>query len=152
MYTTFPGSITPTPTTPGSVLPTPVPSPYTVSRADGEVEVYPSRSIDVGQVYTGVEVTRTEGVGPVRTVVPPAPTEVSWNNEGSGICRSIGSACGRAYLQFEDDRLYTQYAAYAAEVHAFLLQGITFGTAHCIAMFKCEDYGLGMTGRQIKDA
>lgn len=152
MYTSFPSSITPTTSTPGPVLATPEPTPITQTQIDGEVDAYPSYSINVGHVYGTVLNTATKGVGPVSTIVPPAPTEVSGNNDGAGPCRSVGDACDRAYLQFEDDRVYTQYAAYAADVHAFLLQGLTFGKGRCIAQFECQHYGAGMTGKQIKDA
>ena len=152
MYTEFPGSITPITSTPNAVLPTPVPTPFTTTKQDGEVDVYPSQLVHIGHVYSGVKATYTEGAGSASTVVPAAPTEVSGNNKGSGVCHSTGDACNRAWVQFEDDRVYTDYAAYGADVYAFLLQGLTFGKGRCIAQFECEDYGLGMSGRQIKDA
>lgn len=72
--------------------------------------------------------------------------------KGSTVCRSTGDACDRAYHQFDEDRLYTSYAAYVAGVDTMIVQGLTFGKGRCIAQFECEDYGAGMTGKQIKDA
>ncbi|KAL5356474.1 meiotically up-regulated gene family-domain-containing protein [Aspergillus floccosus] len=149
-YTTYPGSITPITSNP--FLTPPIPSPFTTSQAGGEIDVYPSQSVDIFQIVGGLRVTQTVGVGPASTIIPPAPTEISGNNKGSGICQSTGDACDRAYHQFDDDRLYTSYAAYAAEVDTMVLQGLTFGKGRCIAQFECEDYGAGMTGKQIKDA
>ncbi|RJE21509.1 hypothetical protein PHISCL_06142 [Aspergillus sclerotialis] len=152
IYDEFPGTIMAITTTENSVEPTPIPSPFTVTQLDGKVDVYPSQTIDIGQVYTGVEFTRTAGVGPVSTIIPPTPTEVSGNNKGSGVCHGTGDACDRAWTQFDDGRVYTQYAAYAADVYAFPIEDLTFGKGRCIAKFECEDYRAGMTGKQIKDA
>lgn len=67
------------------------------------------------------------------------------------MCQNAGNACDRAYQQSDDDTVYTSYAAYDAPVHD-VLDSLTFGKAHRIAMFKYDDYRIGMSGREIKNA
>lgn len=60
-----------------------------------------------------------------------------------------------AYQAYDDDYTYTQYTSYtisAGDYDPVNWFFSPFADDGCAAMFECDDYGLGMTGRQIKDA
>lgn len=102
-------------------------------------------------------------------MTPPAPTQTSSNNKGSGLCRAIGDTgyidgnnmCQIAYHKYIDDHLYTQYTSYTFTTYNLANQAIDIltrglgGYEGCAAMFKCNSndaYDTGMTGKLIKDA
>jgi hypothetical protein len=148
-YTTFPSSITPEPTAtqaPTTATPEPI-----VMTEDGNIISYPSRTLEYGEVY-GKQYTFTNGAGSPVTLETAAPTQTDANNKGSSQCKSVDDACQRAYEQFEDDTVYSDFASYTAKIQSGMVMVATFGQAGCVAQYKCDDYGFGMTGRQIKDA
>ncbi|KAJ5681731.1 uncharacterized protein N7477_001671 [Penicillium maclennaniae] len=143
-YTSFPSTVTPTPSS-TPTTPTATPVPFVTTGTDGEIISYPS------QIITD---SATEGVGTPVTLQTPSPTQTSGNDKGSGECHSIDDACTRAYVQYEDDTIYSSYTSYTANIESGIIVDATFGEAGCAAMFTCDndDYGFGMTGRQIKAA
>ncbi|OQD80182.1 hypothetical protein PENANT_c038G10160 [Penicillium antarcticum] len=148
-YTTFPSSITPKSTVtqaPTTATPEPI-----VKTEDGNIVSYPSRTLEYGEVY-GKQYTFTNGAGSPVTLETAAPTQTDVNNKGSSQCSSVDDACQRAYEQFEDDTVYSGFASYTAKIQSGMVMVATFGQAGCVAQYKCDDYGFGMTGRQIKDA
>ncbi|KAJ5606038.1 hypothetical protein N7510_008819 [Penicillium lagena] len=143
-YTSFPSKITLTPSwTP--TAPTATPVPFITTETDGEILSYPS------QIFQNFA---TEGVGAPVTLQTPSPSQTSGNDKGSGECHSIDDACTRAYEQYVDDTVYSSYTSYTANIESGIIVDATFGTAGCAAMYSCDnnDYGFGMTGRQIKAA
>ena len=88
----------------------------------------------------------------------PLPTATNWNGDGSSICSSsdknvrnaVAGACEAALNQFEDDTLYTDYVS-RYEHMGSILKALTFGKAGCTVQFSCDDYGIGMKGKDIKD-
>jgi len=82
----------------------------------------------------------------------PLPTETDANNKGSRQCHSIDDACERAYNQFEDDVVYTDYVSRYARIKSGIIVLASFGQAGCTVQWKCDDYGIGMKGKDIKDA
>ncbi|KAF7556396.1 hypothetical protein G7Z17_g1453 [Cylindrodendrum hubeiense] len=152
-YTSFPSEI-PTVITTAAEAPVtqaPVAEPVTLTE-DGTVLVYPSRTYEYGEVYTGIKVTITRGVGTPVTVSTPVPTETSANNKGSSQCGSIDDACVRAYEQFEDDTIYTEFTSRYSRIKSGFIIVATFGQAGCVAEFDCDDFGIGMSGKLIKEA
>ncbi|KAJ5775420.1 uncharacterized protein N7511_000431 [Penicillium nucicola] len=148
-YTTFPSSITPKSSAtqaPTTATPEPI-----VKTEDGNIISYPSRTIEYGEVY-GKQYTFTNGAGSPVTLETAAPTQTDVNNKGSSQCSSVDDACQRAYEQFEDDTVYSDFASYTAKIQSGMVMVASFGQAGCVAQYKCDDYGFGMTGRQIKDA
>ncbi|KAJ6002069.1 hypothetical protein N7522_007296 [Penicillium canescens] len=148
-YTTFPSSITPESTAtqaPTTATPEPI-----IKTEDGNIISYPSRTLEYGEVY-GKQYTFTNGAGSPVTLETAAPTQTDANNKGSSQCKSVDDACQRAYEQFEDDTVYSDFASYTAKIQSGMVMVATFGQAGCVAQYKCDDYGFGMTGRQIKDA
>jgi hypothetical protein len=143
-YTSFPSKITLTPTfTP--TTPTPTPVPFVTTSANGEIISYPS------QIFTDFA---TQGAGTPVTLQTPSPSQTSSNDKGSAQCHSVDDACDRASEQYVDDTVYSSYTSYTANIKSGIIVAATFGKAGCAAMFTCDndDYGFGMTGRQIKDA
>ncbi|KAK7422042.1 hypothetical protein QQZ08_009691 [Neonectria magnoliae] len=94
----------------------------------------------------------TYGAGAPVTLSTPVPTQTDANNKGSSQCHSVDDACQRAYEQFEDDTIYTDYVSRYSRIKLGIIVAATFGQAGCIAQFKCDDYGIGMSGRLTKDA
>lgn len=150
-YTSFPSPITLAPTTTAPVTTAP-PEPYIETEPNGDVLSYPSQTLRYGEVGDGVQVTITEGLGVPVTIATPLPTQTDGNNKGSSMCKTIGDACDRAFLQYDDDTVYTDYTAYNAQVLSGLLPALTFNKAGCTAIFECDDYGIGMKGVDIKNA
>ncbi|KAF5586738.1 uncharacterized protein FSUBG_12029 [Fusarium subglutinans] len=149
-YTTFPSSI-PTDAFEPKVTEKPDPEPF-VKTDDGTVVSYPDRTVLVGN-YPGGKYTYTQGVGDAVTLETPLPTQTDANNKGSSQCGSIDDACDRALNDgFDDETTYTDYVSRYARIKSGMIMLATFGQAGCTAQFKCDDYGLGMKGKDIKDA
>ncbi|KAG5796282.1 hypothetical protein H9Q69_004708 [Fusarium xylarioides] len=153
-YTEFPMSMYTTP--PPAPEPTIFKEPFTRTDA-GTVLVYESYSLSYFAVDT-IKVTATVGLGEASTVSPPLPTATNWNGDGSSICSSgdknvrnaVARACEAALNKFEDDTLYTDYVS-RYERMGSILKVLTFGKAGCTVQFSCDDYGIGMKGKDIKD-
>ncbi|KAF7555949.1 hypothetical protein G7Z17_g1787 [Cylindrodendrum hubeiense] len=150
-YTSFPSDVTLAPIT-TAVATTAAPEPYIETESNGDVLSYPDRTYEYGDVYTGIKVTFTIGVGTPVTISTPVPTQTDSNDSGSSQCHSIDDACDRAYAQFEDDKVYTGWTSYYSRVQSGMIMVASFGQAGCTAQFECDDYGIGMTGAVIKDA
>jgi len=149
-YTTFPSSI-PTNAPEPKVTEKPDPEPF-VKTDDGTVVSYPDRTVKVGN-YPGGKYTYTQGVGDAVTLETPLPTQTDANNKGSSQCGSIDDACDRALNDgFDDETVYKDYVSRYARIQSGMVMVATFGQAGCTAQFKCDDYGLGMKGKDIKDA
>jgi hypothetical protein len=153
-YTEFPMSMYTT--APPAPEPTVFKEPFT--RTDGgTVLVYESYSLSYFAVNT-IKVTATVGLGEASTVSTPLPTATNWNGDGSSICSSgdknvrnaVAGACEAALNKFEDDTLYTNYVS-RYERMGSILKVLTFGKAGCTVQFSCDDYGIGMKGKDIKD-
>lgn len=153
-YTEFPMSMYTTP--PPAPEPTVFKEPFTRTDA-GTVLVYESYSLSYFAVNT-IKVTATVGLGEASTVSTPLPTATNWNGDGSSICSSgdknvrnaVAGACEAALNKFEDDTLYTDYVS-RYERMGSILKVLTFGKAGCTVQFSCDDYGIGMKGKDIKD-
>ncbi|KAF9766562.1 hypothetical protein IL306_001016 [Fusarium sp. DS 682] len=153
-YTEFPMSMYTTP--PPAPEPTVFHEPFTRTDA-GTVLVYESYSLSYFAVNT-IKVTATVGLGEASTVSTPLPTATNWNGDGSSICSSgdknvrnaVAGACEAALNKFEDDTLYTNYVS-RYENMGSILKVLTFGKAGCTVQFSCDDYGIGMKGKDIKD-
>ncbi|KAJ4100702.1 hypothetical protein NW760_010141 [Fusarium oxysporum] len=153
-YTEFPMSMYTT--APPAPEPTVFKEPFTRTDA-GTVLVYESYSLSYFAVNT-IKVTATVGLGEASTVSTPLPTATNWNGDGSSICSSgdknvrnaVAGACEAALNQFEDDTLYTDYVS-RYERMGSILKVLTFGKAGCTVQFSCDDYGIGMKGKDIKD-
>ncbi|KAF5605687.1 hypothetical protein FPCIR_379 [Fusarium pseudocircinatum] len=149
-YTTFPSSI-PTDAFEPKVTEKPNPEPF-VKTDDGTIVSYPDRTVKVGN-YPGGKYTYTQGVGDGVTLETPLPTQTDANNKGSSQCGSIDDACDRALNDgFDDETTYTDYVSRYARIKSGMIMVASFGQAGCTAQFKCDDYGLGMKGKDIKDA
>ncbi|KAF5986643.1 hypothetical protein FCOIX_1457 [Fusarium coicis] len=149
-YTTFPSSIATDAFEP-KVTEKPDPEPF-VKTDDGTVVSYPDRTVKVGN-YPGGKYTYTQGVGDGVTLETPLPTQTDANNKGSSQCGSIDDACDRALNDgFDDETTYTDYVSRYARVKSGMIMLASFGQAGCTVQFKCDDYGLGMKGKDIKDA
>ncbi|KAF5671322.1 hypothetical protein FDENT_10962 [Fusarium denticulatum] len=149
-YTTFPSPI-PTDAFEPKVTEKPDPEPF-VKTDDGTVISYPDRTVKVGN-YPGGKYTYTQGVGDGVTLETPLPTQTDANNKGSSQCGSIDDACDRALNDgFDDETTYTDYVSRYARIKSGMIMLASFGQAGCTAQFKCDDYGLGMKGKDIKDA
>ncbi|EWG49271.1 hypothetical protein FVEG_16455 [Fusarium verticillioides 7600] len=149
-YTTFPSSIATDAFEP-KVTEKPDPEPY-IKTDDGTVVSYPDRTVKVGN-YPGGKYTYTQGVGDGVTLETPLPTQTDANNKGSSQCGSIDDACDRALNDgFDDETTYTDYVSRYARIKSGMIMLASFGQAGCTAQFKCDDYGLGMKGKDIKDA
>ncbi|KAJ5585382.1 uncharacterized protein N7459_005182 [Penicillium hispanicum] len=87
---------------------------------------------------------------------PPMPTETKGNNDGSGLCKSLQGACKRAYKHFKDDYIYKDYTYISVSAGDDSPVNVLFwwaaATNGCKAEFKCDDYGEGMSGKQIKQS
>ncbi|KAF5623946.1 uncharacterized protein FTJAE_10493 [Fusarium tjaetaba] len=149
-YTTFPSSIATDAFEP-KVTEKPDPEPF-VKTDDGTVVSYPDRTVKIGN-YPGGKYTYTQGVGDGVTLETPLPTQTDANNKGSSQCGSIDDACDRALNDgFDDETTYTDYVSRYARIKSGMIMLASFGQAGCTAQFKCDDYGLGMKGKDIKDA
>lgn len=138
---------------------TPIDQPWTTT-VSGTVLVYSQVVLHLIRPIEGVRITQTIGNGEASTVSTPVPTQTAVDNDGSGQCgtsdglskKGLGEACDRAINQFEDDTIYKDYAKRYSRSKKGILMVASFGQAACIAKFSCEDYGIGMSGRHIKEA
>ncbi|KAF5011126.1 hypothetical protein FDECE_2734 [Fusarium decemcellulare] len=157
-YTEFPSSINPATEAPAPTD-APINEPFTET-VDGTVLAYSSYKLGYFQVWSDVQVTRTEGLGDPSTLSTPVPTQTAVDNDGSGQCGTsdglsksgLGEACDRAIGEFEDDTIYTGYTTRYSRSKKGILMVASMGQAACIAKFSCDDYGIGMSGRLIKEA
>ncbi|KAF4469512.1 hypothetical protein FALBO_3603 [Fusarium albosuccineum] len=150
-YTEFPSEIPTGTDAEPEVTEPPEPEPITKTE-DGTVLSYPDRTIGVVN-YPGGKVTVTKGVGDPVTLETPLPTQTDANNnKGSSQCGSLDDACSRALDGFEDDTIYKDYVSRYARIKSGIIVVASFGQAGCTAQFKCDDYGLGMSGKHIKEA
>lgn len=112
--------------------------------------------------YNPLEVDVDDGAPPTPVVVPspdssepsepPTPSETDGNNDGSSICKTLGDTCKVAYQAFNDDFIYKDYTYYSTiEGDTSWVNFVHAGNG-CKAEFKCDDYGDGMSGKQIKKA
>ena len=108
----------------------------------------------------GITVTHTIGIGDAETLSVPAPTQTAVDNDGNGQCgtadgpsrEGLGEACDRAVGQFEDDVTYKEFTSRYSRSKKGILIAASLGQAACYVDFECEEYGGGMTGKQIKEA
>ncbi|KAF4453918.1 hypothetical protein F53441_3443 [Fusarium austroafricanum] len=157
-YTAFPGTINPATEAPPPTQ-APIEEPLTKT-IDGTVLAWDSYTLAYGNVYTGIKVTFSNGIGPSRTIATPVPTQTHVDNDGGGQCGTsdglsksgLGDACDRAINEFNDDTIYTGYTTRYSRSSKGLLMVMSMGQAACIAKFSCDDYGIGMSGKLIKEA
>ncbi|OQE36803.1 hypothetical protein PENCOP_c011G00215 [Penicillium coprophilum] len=130
------------------VGPKPTAIPFTTTSANGEILAYPSRIVDD---FAPEGVFTTKGAGTPVTLQGASPTQISSNRDGSGPCNRVQDSCDKAYGKYVDDTIYSSYTSYTWS-GSFMIA--SSGQAGCAAMFTCENdnYGFGMTGRQIKAA
>ncbi|SPJ78849.1 uncharacterized protein FTOL_07240 [Fusarium torulosum] len=158
-YTEFPSSINPTTQAPPPPTEAPINEPLTQT-VDGTVLAWSSYKLAYGQVYEGVTATMSEGLGEPRTIETPVPTQTAVDNNGGGQCgtsdglskQGLGDACDGAINHFEDDTIYTGYTTRYDRSKKGILMLASAGQAGCIAKFSCDDYGIGMSGKHIKEA
>ncbi|KAJ5153842.1 uncharacterized protein N7500_009281 [Penicillium coprophilum] len=130
------------------VGPKPTAIPFTTTSANGEILAYPSRIVDD---FAPEGVFTTKGAGTPVTLQAASPTQISSNHDGSGLCNKVQDSCDKAYGKYVDDTIYSSYTSYTWS-GSFMVA--SSGQAGCAAMFTCDNdnYGFGMTGRQIKAA
>ncbi|KAM5344555.1 hypothetical protein ACJ41O_013090 [Fusarium nematophilum] len=158
-YTEFPGKIDPATEAPAPTEPAIIHEPVTQT-IGGTVLAWSSYSLKYYVVYTGIPVTDTHGLGDPTTLSTPVPTQTAVDNDGSGQCgtgdklssKGLGEACNRAIDAFEDNVVYTGYTTRYSRSNKGLLMVASMGQAACIAKFSCDDYGIGMSGKLIKEA
>ncbi|KAM0207635.1 hypothetical protein ACHAQI_007430 [Fusarium lateritium] len=158
-YTEFPSSINPTTQAPPPPTEAPINEPLTQT-IDGTVLAWSSYKLAYGQVYEGVTATMSEGLGEPKTIETPVPTQTAVDNDGGGQCgtsdglskQGLGDACDGAINHFEDDTIYTGYTTRYDRSKKGILMVASAGQAGCIAKFSCDDYGIGMSGKLIKEA
>ncbi|KAJ3520911.1 hypothetical protein NM208_g13522 [Fusarium decemcellulare] len=156
-YTEFPSTVNPATEAPPPTE-APIEEPYTQT-VDGTVLAYSSYKLVYNKVWSDVTVTNTRGLGDPSTVATPVPTQTDVNHDGSDICSSsdknvrnaLGGACQETIDKFEDDTIYGGYTSRYSRMGS-ILKALTFGKAGCTVQFECEDYGIGMSGKLIKEA
>lgn len=79
----------------------------------------------------------------------PTPTQVSAEPYE---CPDAKDSCGWAIEQYDDDTVYTEAVARLAYEDIGFWDWMWDGDRGCVVNFECEDYGEGMSGREIKDA
>lgn len=102
-----------------------------------------------------MDVYSTVGAGEPTTLQSASPSQTSGNNHGSSDCGFNGDSCDKALEQYDNSTVYNKYTSYVASMSSSPFVAFSWG-GHlgCAAMFECDnnDYGFGMTGRQIKEA
>ncbi|OQE15874.1 hypothetical protein PENSTE_c026G09735 [Penicillium steckii] len=85
---------------------------------------------------------------------PPMPTETDGNNKGSSLCKTLAGTCIQTYKLFNDNYIYKDYTYYSrgAGLKDDVNWAIPFANNGCKVEYKCDDYGEGMSGAQIKQA
>ncbi|KAF4500716.1 hypothetical protein FAGAP_3079 [Fusarium agapanthi] len=157
-YTEYPSKVDPATEAPPPTQ-APINEPLTKT-IDGTVLAWTAYTLAYGQVYKDVTATFSNGIGEVKTIATPVPTQTHVDNDGSGQCGTsdglsksgLGDACDRAIGEFDDDTIYTGYTTRYSRSKKGLLMVMSMGQAACIAKFSCDDYGIGMSGKLIKEA
>ncbi|KAM0234808.1 hypothetical protein ACHAPO_006172 [Fusarium lateritium] len=157
-YTEFPAEITSAPPS-GPVTEAPIQEPITTT-TDGTVLVWSAYILEYINIAGITRITHSVGVGQPSTVSTPLPSQTAVDNDGGGQCGTADSlskqglreACDRAIDQFSDDVVYTSYVSRYSRLKKGILMTASFGKAACVAKFQCDDYGIGMTGFDIKAA
>ena len=157
-YTEYPSKVDPAIAAPPPTQ-APINEPLTKT-IDGTVLAWTAYTLAYGQVYKDVTATFSNGIGEVKTIATPVPTQTHVDNDGSGQCGTsdglsksgLGDACDRAIGEFDDDTIYTGYTTRYSRSKKGLLMVMSMGQAACIAKFSCDDYGIGMSGKLIKEA
>ncbi|KAG5761564.1 hypothetical protein H9Q72_010335 [Fusarium xylarioides] len=157
-YTEYPSKVDPATEAPPPTQ-APINEPLTKT-IDGTVLAWTAYTLAYGQVYKDVTATFSNGIGEVKTIATPVPTQTHVDNDGSGQCGTsdglsksgLGDACDRAIGEFQDDTIYTGYTTRYSRSKKGLLMVMSMGQAACIAKFSCDDYGIGMSGKLIKEA
>ncbi|KAF4950102.1 hypothetical protein FGADI_8441 [Fusarium gaditjirri] len=157
-YTEYPSKVDPATEAPPPTQ-APINEPLTKT-IDGTVLAWTAYTLAYGQVYKDVTATFSNGIGDVKTIATPVPTQTHVDNDGSGQCGTsdglsksgLGDACDRAIGEFQDDTIYTGYTTRYSRSKKGLLMVMSMGQAACIAKFSCDDYGIGMSGKLIKEA
>ncbi|KAG9503331.1 hypothetical protein J7337_006176 [Fusarium musae] len=157
-YTEYPSKVDPATEAPPPTQ-APINEPLTKT-IDGTVLAWTAYTLAYGQVYKDVTATFSNGIGEVKTITTPVPTQTHVDNDGSGQCGTsdglsksgLGDACDRAIGEFDDDTIYTGYTTRYSRSKKGLLMVMSMGQAACIAKFSCDDYGIGMSGKLIKEA
>ncbi|PNP80420.1 hypothetical protein FNYG_06019 [Fusarium nygamai] len=157
-YTEYPSKVDPATEAPPPTQ-APINEPLTKT-IDGTVLAWTAYTLAYGQVYKDVTATFSNGIGEVKTIATPVPTQTHVDNDGSGQCGTsdglsksgLGDACDRAINEFQDDTIYTGYTTRYSRSKKGLLMVMSMGQAACIAKFSCDDYGIGMSGKLIKEA
>ncbi|KAJ5371851.1 hypothetical protein N7517_003857 [Penicillium concentricum] len=132
----------------GQVGPKPTAVPFTTTSMNGEILAYPSR---IEENFAQDGIFTTKGAGTPVTLQAASPTQISSNHDGSGPCNKVQDSCDKAYGKYVDDTIYSSYTSYTWSGSLMVASN---GQAGCAAMFTCDNdnYGFGMTGRQIKAA
>ncbi|WZH42265.1 uncharacterized protein QYS62_003255 [Fusarium acuminatum] len=157
-YTEYPSKVDPATEAPPPTQ-APINEPLTKT-IDGTVLAWTAYTLAYGQVYKDVTVTFSNGIGETKTIATPVPTQTHVDNDGSGQCGTsdglsksgLGDACNRAINMFDDNTVYTGYTTRFSRSSKGLLMVASMGQAACIAKFSCDDYGIGMSGKLIKEA
>lgn len=156
-YTTYPGPVTKAPPAPTQG---PVKGLYTTT-TDGTVLAYESYSESSWVLgFIGKTITNTYGVGAAKTLSVPPPTQTGVDNRGSGQCSTkdglsrtgLREACDRAISKFEDDTIYDKFTSRYSRLKKGILMTASVWQAACYVNFACDDYGIGMSGKLIKEA
>ncbi|KAM0347299.1 hypothetical protein ACHAPU_004818 [Fusarium lateritium] len=157
-YSEFPSKVDPATEAPPPTQ-APIEEPLTKTQ-DGTVLVWSAYTLAWNRVYQDVTVTLSNGIGEPKTIETPVPTQTAVDNDGGGQCgtsdglskKGLREACDGAIAHFEDDTIYTGYTTRYDRSTKGLLAAASFGQAGCIAKFSCDDYGIGMSGKLIKEA
>jgi hypothetical protein len=159
-YTTWPSIPVTTTEAPAPTAEAPVvDEPYT-STTFGTVLVWNSYSLLSFRYAPWGIATITVGLGASSTIATPFPSQTASDTHGEPLCDTghdgfkeiLKNACDEAFSQLNDDEIFTTSKKMEVPVD---FPGIhwddgTLGT--CVAEFKCSDYGIGMSGKGIKQA
>ncbi|KAF4458075.1 hypothetical protein F53441_83 [Fusarium austroafricanum] len=149
-YHDYPGSTTPK--TSNSAAPAPDPTPFTLTRDNGEILAYTDQAEHLGK-YPGGTYTYTLGKGEPSTVRPGNPKQTDAKTDGHAFCGGIDDACDLAARRFKDDVLYTQFSKVFEYVEDGPLLFIPFVDSGCSVEYNCKDWSKGsLLGSQIKEA
>ena len=128
-------------------------SAASVSRAYVSAASISSASASAASAYRASLSAASLSAASVSAAAASFPTQLSSNNEGSYLCKSVGSnTCTSAYSLYNSSYLYTHYTSYVQTAGGFDGEWLGWG---CAAMFTCdtdEAYAKGMTGQQILNA
>ncbi|KAJ5584034.1 uncharacterized protein N7459_003834 [Penicillium hispanicum] len=160
-YTSFPVAVTTTPS-PTPYTNPPITTPLVVTESNGEILSWASQTVEIssehytvsGMAYV-MDTYSTVGAGEPSTLQSASPSQTSGNNHGSSDCSFNGDSCDKALEKYDNSTIYHKYTSYVASMSYSVWDDFSWG-GHlgCAAMFECnnDDYGFGMTGRQLKEA